>query len=1119
MAASKTASSFHSMPHRNGTYVASHGGNSPADVTPDLHLKMSKKIAQLTKVIYALNTKNDEHENVLENMKTAHEEEMQKLMAETKERVNYFKTRLNAVSEQRQKIDMLESHLSKERLQREEAMSEFESFKRRTNDEEARLKSEFSDRILTMSKELLTSKKEFEERLKDFQATRKLLEENRDKAVEELTSKHHDEIDQLMKAHRVRYDEVVKEKQKLEKEFQEKLSRAETSSDAVAEERHRIESEYQEKLDKLKAFYEKELAASRTLQENSKEFQLKEWEKREKALKTEWNRQERIFKDRISELLNQLSDGEQHMSILKTQLNELESKLEGKEGDSTNLAKQLEEARQEGSKALKSLRETESNLTVSKKRCEEQEAEIARQSMQISKLDATKLSQETTIKELKANITSLQSKLNKMESEHDDLGKKFSSHTVQTDSKIMHLQQEIEKLLREKEDLESKYNAELKRAGEQSTSKEFSLRKELEDVTAKLKRDHSKELEDMKTKLGINHNNHVMNLQQEFQDNLSQKERELLENSEQELERLRIEKNEVIAEFENHCSDLKNKLRSSEDEVERLEKLVHDSEKGLGSASSHIDSLKTALSQTKEELQKTKTDLQEAENKYAKSMDEMYKLEMLHDKALKDAKLDSDAQLASLTNELDTKWSEKLRDECSKLRSQLNEQHREENRVSLEQLTKIKDLQREELRGELQSKIDALKKTIAETRGDLEKANRNATTAELDLRKELDLQRKRMEEEISALSLQHNKRLEELIEKHKEELKKLEGLKDEEMKERESALQKSHRDEITSQLQANKLMIDAVKSQAEQTRMKDIEEIKIKHENDQENMRSELLRVQQEEMQRLHREFEVQLAAVKLQLQRTNEMHSQDETEHQNQIEELRREIEERECHLKELDEEIGEMKSNVEQLQRELQAKGQEILSVRREANSQMRKREEDLARSHQKEVDSIAADHLRETQSLLAEFNRSKELLCDKISALQLMLEEAEEKFRSRQSRPEDLEVIEQLKRALAERELDMKRLVDEKRYFQLELLNRETNFNKVFKAAPNIGVINPLQAKTKPGKEGARQSSSLVMSSSRLDPIPNMPVHEKRINNSRPLPPTPPKEPPPHRKTTVY
>jgi len=41
-------------------------------------------------------------------------------------------------------------------------------------------------------------------------------------------------------------------------------------------------------------------------------------------------------------------------------------------------------------------------------------------------------------------------------------------------------------------------------------------------------------------------------------------------------------------------------------------------------------------------------------------------------------------------------------------------------------------------------------------------------------------------------------------------------------------------------------------------------------------MRSELLRVQQEEMQKLHREFEVQLASMKLQLQRANELRSKD---------------------------------------------------------------------------------------------------------------------------------------------------------------------------------------------------------------------------------------------------
>lgn len=380
MAASKTASSFHSMPHRNSTYVANHGNSASSDVTPDLHLKMSKKIAQLTKVIYALNTKNDEHENALENMKVTHEEEMQQLIAETKEKMNYFKSRISAVSEQKQKIEVLESHLAQERLRREEALVEFEKFKQRNEDQESQLKSEFSDKLLSMSKELLAAKKQFEERLKDFQATRKRLEENRDKTVGELTSKHHHEMDQLMKAHRVRYDELLIEKQKVEKEFEQKLALVTTSDEIAAEERRKIELEYEEKVEKLRAFYEHELAASKTLHESSKETQLKEWENREKSLKSEFLRQERILKERISELLNQLSDGEQQMSVLRIQLKELESKLQGKEGDSSNLAKQLEDSRHECAKALRSLRDTENDLTVSKKRSEEQETEIARQS-------------------------------------------------------------------------------------------------------------------------------------------------------------------------------------------------------------------------------------------------------------------------------------------------------------------------------------------------------------------------------------------------------------------------------------------------------------------------------------------------------------------------------------------------------------------------------------------------------------------------------------------------------------------------------------------------------------------------------------------------------------------
>ena len=94
------------------------------------------------------------------------------------------------------------------------------------------------------------------------------------------------------------------------------------------------------------------------------------------------------------------------------------------------------------------------------------------------------------------------------------------------------------------------------------------------------------------------------------------------------------------------------------------------------------------------------------------------------------------------------------------------------------------------------------------------------------------------------------------------------------------------------------------------------------------------------------------------------------------------------------------------------------------------------------------------------------------------------------------------------------------EEKRFFQLELLNRETNFNKVFRSSPQVGVINPLQAKTKPSKTGkAGGQQSMLLTNSRLDPIPNMQVHEKRLNNSKPLPPTPPKDRSSRHKAAVY
>ena len=58
-------------------------------------------------------------------------------------------------------------------------------------------------------------------------------------------------------------------------------------------------------------------------------------------------------------------------------------------------------------------------------------------------------------------------------------------------------------------------------------------------------------------------------------------------------------------------------------------------------------------------------------------------------------------------------------------------------------------------------------------------------------------------------------------------------------------------------------------------------------------------------------------------------------------------------------------------------------------------------------------------------------------------------------RESRPEDLAAIEQLRKAVREKDEIVRRTYEEMKYFKLELQNREENFNKNFGAQPRVGV----------------------------------------------------------------
>nr|XP_060633900.1 protein FAM184B isoform X1 [Anolis sagrei ordinatus] len=91
----------------------------------EMHSKMCKKIAQLTKVIYALNTKHDEQEASIQALKEAHQEEIQHILAETRETVLQYKSKVEEAQELQKHIHTLEETLEKHHRIRKEASSEF----------------------------------------------------------------------------------------------------------------------------------------------------------------------------------------------------------------------------------------------------------------------------------------------------------------------------------------------------------------------------------------------------------------------------------------------------------------------------------------------------------------------------------------------------------------------------------------------------------------------------------------------------------------------------------------------------------------------------------------------------------------------------------------------------------------------------------------------------------------------------------------------------------------------------------------------------------------------------------------------------------------------------------
>ncbi|KAM4865913.1 protein FAM184A isoform 2-T2 [Thomomys bottae] len=1075
------------------------------DYSQDMHLKMSKKIAQLTKVIYALNTKNDEHESSIQALKDAHEEEIQQILAETREKILQYKCKVTEESDLQRRIQVLEASLEDHIKMKQQALTEFEAYKQRVEDMQLCAEAQHVQRIVTMSREVEEIRRKFEERLQSFGQLQIQFEKDKRLALEDLRTAHRREMQELLKSQQDHNACLTQGQEKAEELHRLELEALNRTLEDLRLEKKTIIEDYEDKLNKAQSFYERELDTLKRSQLFTAES-LKASKEKEADLRKEFQGQEAILRKTIGKLKTELQMVQDEAGSLLDKCQKLQMALATAESNMQVLQKQLDDAK-EGEMALLSRhKEVESELAAARERLQQQASDLVLKASHIGMLQATQMTQEVTIKDLESEKSRANERLSQLEEERAFLESRTQSMDKEQKQQVLELEKKVnEAKIAQKE----YYEMELK-----------NLQSRLEGEVSQLNEAHSKTLEELAWK-------HHMAIEAAHNNAIRDKKKlqmELEERYRKEKLHMEEDKNQLQLELESLKDLLEDKLNIAHQEIGRLQDLVRKSEQGLGSAEGLIASLQDSQERLQTELDMTRGRLKETKEALLSVETELEQERHLHEETLAAMKEEEKLRVDKVAHDLEIKWTENLRQECSKLREELRIQHEEDKKSAMSQLLQLKEREKNIARDSWQKKVEDLLNQISLLKQNLEMQLSQSQTSLQQLQAQFTQERQRLTQELEDLEEQHQQRQKSLKEAHILAFQTMEEEKEKEQRALENHLQQKHSAELQSLKDAHRESMEGFRVEMEQ----ELQTLRFELEDEGKAMlaslRSELNHQHAASIDLLWHSHHQELAAAKMELERSIDISRRQSKEHLCRITDLQEELRHREHHISDLDKEVQHLHDNINALTKELEFKGKEILRIRSESNQQMRLHEQDLNKKLEKELDDLTADHLREKNIMRADFNKTNELLKNINAALQVSLEEMEEKYLRRESKPEDVQLIAELKTMLTERDQVIKKLIEDNKFYQLELVNRETNFNKVFNSSPTVGVINPLaKQKKKNDKASTNRFVSVPNLSAlesgvvgnghpnRLDPIPNSPVHDIELNSSKPLPqPVPPKEP---------
>ena len=220
---------------------------SEEHIFPDLHHKMSKKIAQLTKVIYHLNTKNEDNQSMIDALQEQHKVEIDMVAKEALTRMASTKE----LAEMKQK--MLATAAQMEKLNKKHAddkaktIADFEKFKKSAKEREDKYTSEFEQKYDFLNADYEKANATFQSKLCAFEETKKKMQERLDEAL----ASGGDVAANLKKSHEKELQDCIREaNDKYQAMLVEQLSQQE-----------KLKQEHEVQVERLKSEYDRECSA------------------------------------------------------------------------------------------------------------------------------------------------------------------------------------------------------------------------------------------------------------------------------------------------------------------------------------------------------------------------------------------------------------------------------------------------------------------------------------------------------------------------------------------------------------------------------------------------------------------------------------------------------------------------------------------------------------------------------------------------------------------------------------------------------------------------------------------------------------------------------------------